>query len=434
MEIETLAEMNSWWVSGTVPESLKGEPRSEYRMLLDALDVREITIITGIRRAGKSTFMYQMADGLISRGVSPKQILFLNLEDARLKEYDMDTIYEEYRKEINPDKKAYLFLDEIHKKDGWEDWVRRHYDLHSDVKFVVSGSCSHLLKKEYATLLTGRNLSFEVFPLSFAEFLGFRRIKANRERIGKGIVLPEERYQIENSLGEYLHIGGFPAVFFQSAEFKTKTLAQYFDDILYKDIVDRYNINSQKAKDLAIYLMTNFTRTIPLRSIRSSLGLSYDAINEYISCFKDAFLFFTIEHFSYSIKEQKTMPSKIYCMDNGLRNAVSFRFSKDDGKLTENLVLVELKRRGAEVFYWKGKGEVDFIVKNNDGTLSAINVCYGDEIAERETKALAEFRERFPKTTEETVITKNIEKKEGKVTYIPLWKFLLGPDKARAQR
>ena len=121
-----------------------------------------------------------------------------------------------------------------------------------------------------------------------------------------------------------------------------------------------------------------------MRSLRNSLKLSYDTIKDYLSYYTEAFLFFSVDHFSYSFKEQKTLPSKIYCIDNGLRNAVSFTFSKDEGRLAENLVFVELMRSRKDVFFWKGKGEVDFIIKNKDQALTGLNICYTDDIPQRE--------------------------------------------------
>ena len=160
--------------------------------------------------------------------------------------------------------------------------------------------------------------------------------------------------------------------------------------------------------------------------MRNALKLSYDAAKDYMSHFSEAFLFFPIDHFSFSFKEQKTLPSKVYCVDNGLRNAVSFKFSEDTGKLAENLVCIELKRRAKEAYYWKNKGEVDFIVKEKNQTLEAINVCYGEEINERETKALKECKAEFKEKLKSlTVITKYIEKEEGGIRFVPLWKWLL---------
>ncbi len=427
MEIQNLAEGNPWWTTREVPEKLKGKLRLNYTLLVKSIDVEEVTIIVGVRRSGKSTFMYQMIEHLIKKGVPSEQILLVNLEDMRFTKESLEDIYQTYRSKLNPDKKAYIFFDEIHKKEKWESWIRRHYDLKTDCKFVVSGSCSYLLKKEYAALLTGRNLTFEVYPLSFKEFLGFKGIDIDFAKASKGILLEKDRYLIINALSEYLQQGGFPKVFFQEKDFKTKLLEQYFDDILFKDIIDRHNLNSKKTKDFAIYLMTNITGLISLRNVRNSLGLSYDAIKDYLSCFVEAFLFFTLDHFSYSMKEQKSRASKIYCIDNGLRDAVSFKFSQDEGKIAENLVFLELKRIGSDIYYWKSKKEieVDFIVKNLDNSLSAINVTYTDEIPNREINSLKEFKTTFKKTKKLMVLTKNTEKEEKGIKFIPLWKFLL---------
>jgi hypothetical protein len=425
MELKKLAEANPWWQDGKVPDGLKGKTRADYSILLKSIAIREVTIITGVRRSGKSTLMYQMADHLLKNGVKPEQILFVNLEDNKLAGDALDDIYSSYREGLNPDKKAYIFLDEIHRREKWESWVRRHYDLDSNCKFVISGSCSYLLKKEYSTLLTGRNLTFEVFPLSFREFLSFRNISADTAKLRKGIILDKTKHSVINALKEYLNFGGFPDIFFRENEFKTRLLAQYFEDILYKDIVDRHGSNSRKTKDLALYLITNITGLISLRNLRGSLGLSYESIKDYLSYYKEAFLFFTVDHFSYSLREQKTNPSKVYCIDNGLRNAVSFRFSEDEGKLAENLVFLELRRSGGDVYYWKDKREVDFIVKNRDQTLSAINVSHTDDINPRELESLQEFKKKFGKTKEMLVITRDVEKKEKGINYIPLWKWLL---------
>ena len=427
MEIGKLNEWNSWWENKESLKELSGEHRPVYDSLINSIEIREITILTGVRRAGKSTLMYQMIKKLLDQGIDPKQILFVNFDDKKLYKDALEDIYSSYRESINPDKKAYVFFDEIHKKDGWESWIRKKYDLKSNDKFVISGSCSYLLKKEYATLLTGRNLTFEVFPLSFEEYLLFQNIEINKTNLYKGIMLEKTKVKVVGNLKKYLEIGGFPEIFFKEESFKLKVLKQYFDDILYKDIIDRYDLNSQKTKDLALFLITNFTSSISLRNLRNVLGLSYDSIKDYISYFKEAFLFFTLEHFSYSLKEQKTLPSKVYCIDNGLRNAVSFKFSKDQGKLAENLVFLELRRRGEEMYYWKNKkqDEVDFIIKNKDNSLTAINVTYTNEISERETKAILNFKKKFKKTKKLMIVTKDADKKENGIEYVPLWKLLL---------
>ena len=363
MEIEKLGEWNPWWENKELINELKGKPREKYESLIKSADIKEIIIILGVRRSGKSTLMYQMIDSLLSEGVKPIQILFVNLEDKKFSENSLDDIYSAYRTSINPKEKAYMFIDEIHRKDGWESWIRKKYDLKENCKFVISGSCSYLLKKEYATLLTGRNLTFEIFPLSFKESLLFGGGVFNEDALRKGIITNKTKFEILNHFKEYLEKGGFPEIFFAREEFKFKILKQYFDDILYKDIIGRHNINSKKAQDLALFLITNLASKISLRKLRNSLGISYDSVKDYLSYYTEAYLFFINDYFSYSVKEQKTRPSKIYCIDNGLRNAVSFKFSKDEGRLAENLVFIELKRRNKDVYYWENKGEVDFVVK-----------------------------------------------------------------------
>lgn len=427
MEISLLSEWNPWWSKNAeILERLKGKERHEYRALVGSIGIREITIITGIRRSGKSTLMYQMIDKLIKSGVEAEQILLANLEDKKLANTSLEEIYECYRENINPGKKSFVFLDEIHRKSGWESWIRKQYDLKTDCKFVISGSCSYLLKKEYSRLLTGRNLTFEVFPLSFREFLEFNDSEVKEDVLKKGIILSQTKSRVVNLLNRYLEIGGFPEVFFKEENYKSMLLKQYFDDILYKDIIERYDIRSQKTKDLALFLITNFTNFISLRNLRNSLGMSYDTIKNNLYYYKEAFLFFTTDWFSYSLKEQKTRPSKVYCIDNGLRNAVSFKFSEDKGRLAENMAFIELKRRGKDVYYWKNAGEVDFVIKNADQTLTAINVTYGDEIDEREIKSLNEFRKTFKaKTKKLLIITKSTEQRRGGIRLVPLWKWLL---------
>ena len=427
MEIEKLNEWNPWWENKELIKEFIGIHRPEYDLLINSVEIKEITIITGVRRSGKSTIMYQMINKLLQRGISQKQILFVNFDDKKLSPDSLDEIYESYRINLNPDKKAYIFFDEIHKKEGWESWIRKKYDLKSKDKFVISGSCSYLLKKEYSVLLTGRNLTFEVFPLSLQEFLLFKNIELKKENINKGILLEKTKILILNKFKEYLELGGFPEIVLKEEQFKLQLLKQYFDDILYKDIIDRYNLNNQKTRDLALFLITNFTSITSLRNIRNSLGIAYDSIKDYLSYFKEAFLFFTLDHFSYSLKEQKTLASKIYCIDNGLRNAVSFKFSKDEGKLAENLVFLELRKKGKEIYYWKSskQEEVDFIVKNEDNSLIAINAPYSDKISEREIKPLLKFKENFKKTKELMIITKDLEKQEQEIKFIPLWKWLL---------
>ena len=152
MELEKLNEWNPWWENKELINELIGITRDEYNLLVNSIEIREITIITGVRRSGKSTLMYQMIKKLLEKGISSKQILFVNFDDKKLSPDSLDDIYESYRINLNPEKKAYIFFDEVHKKNDWESWIRKKYDLKTKDKFVISGSCSYLLKKEYSVL------------------------------------------------------------------------------------------------------------------------------------------------------------------------------------------------------------------------------------------------------------------------------------------
>ncbi len=417
MNLETLNNWNPWWAEKEVPQALKGVPRSINPLIFKTLSEREIIALTGIRRSGKSTIMYQMIDSLLKK-YDPEQILYVNLDDEILKKETVESIYSFYREQKNPDGFAFIFLDEIQNIEKWERFVKKYYDLHENVKFIISGSSANLLKGEFSTLLTGRNFTFTIYPLSFKGYLRFTGINHKQ-------LTTTAKNRILHELNNYLELGGFPEVYFKPEELKGILLKQYFDDIIYKDVVKRHNINAKKITELAIYLFTNIANPYTIRKIRNFTGLSIDSIKDYISYLENAYLIQPINHFSYSLKETSQLPKKSYCIDCGLRNIVGFRFSSDAGRLAENCVRSELLRQNKLVYYWKGKGEVDFIIKAKSNTLTALNVTYSDNIEEREINALLEFKKDHPKVKELILLTKDLEKKEKGIIFMPLWKWLL---------
>ena len=207
-------------------------------------------------------------------------------------------------------------------------------------------------------------------------------------------------------------------------------MREYFDGIIFRDILSAKNVReTAKLTELAYYALTNISTELSYSKISSATKININTLREYLNYFEEAYLLFQLRYFSYSVKEsiRVQMPRKIYCIDNGLRNAAGFRFSKDLGRLAENAVMIELKRRGEETYYWKSQRnhEVDFVVKAKDGHLSAINVTYTDKIDEREAKSLNEFRKNFNKAKELVILTDDLEKNEGGIQHIPLWKWLL---------
>jgi len=199
---------------------------------------------------------------------------------------------------------------------------------------------------------------------------------------------------------------------------------------LYKDVILRHEIRDVNLlRKIANYCLTNLSQSLSYNSLKNLFKISLDTARSYLSYLEESFMIFQVSIFSYSLKIQEVNPKKVYCIDNGLRNAISFKFSKDEGKLAENLIFIELKRRGKEIYYWKGKNEVDFIVKERDDSLKALNITYTDEITKREIEGLKEFKEKFSSQVVKLIIlTKNIEKKKNGIVYIPIWKWLISSE------
>jgi len=421
---KTLKQWNIWWVDKKVPENKKRIPRQDLlKELLGFLSAKEVLVLSGVRRCGKSTMAYQLIDVLLEK-TDPKNILYFNFDDpVTEKNTDfLENVFRSFLKLNNPKGKKFVFFDEIQNVAEWEKWVKKYYDLFGDeIKFVLTGSNNTLLSDNLSKLLTGRILVKKIFPLSFKEFLSFNKFEA------KDFDLQKE--ELQHYFSRYLLIGGFPEVVLEkNSDINIQRLREYSGNILFRDIVLSQEIReTAKLNELANHVFSNVSSPFSYNSLSKVTGLNIHTVKEYLFFLENAYLVFQVNFFSYSLKESLAIqkPRKIYCIDNGLRNAVSFNFSKDEGRLAENIVFIELRRRGKEVHYWKGKKEIDFVIKNRDNSLTAINVTYTDTIPERETSALKEFREKFNKTKDLILITKNTEKTADGVAFIPLWKWLL---------
>ncbi|HOT03997.1 MAG TPA: ATP-binding protein [Methanolinea sp.] len=421
---DLLATLNPWW---TGKEFETGKPRHSYFSKIQRyLETDEILVLSGVRRSGKTTLLFQTIKYLIERKhIPPRNILFVNCDEPEISslENPLIKVVDTYRKEIPSKGTLYLVFDEIQGIPGWERTIKSLYDR-KNYRILISGSSSYLLDSQLATLLSGRFFSIPVFPLDFREYLSFRGIELIEDPVG----LTARKYEILTHLKRYLREGGFPIVVLQEDE-RTKDdyLKAYYDSIVYRDIIRVNEIRNQKAlSGLLHYLFTNITAPYSYRRLKDLLGIDINAVQDYIHFAEMAKVLFEVPHFAYSLKAQKRPNRKIYCIDNGLRNAVSFRFSEDEGKLAENQVFVELLRSGATPFYWKKKKEVDFVVKSRDNLLTAINVSYTDTIPAREREGLQEFAAEFDdKVGEMIILTKDTEQISDDISLIPLWKWLL---------
>lgn len=416
-----------------------GQKRPEYLdRLSQFLQNNKPIIITGARRSGKSILMRQLANDLIkNKKIAKNRILMINLEDPRFRELNSDllqNIYETYQEFLNPQDRPYLFLDEIQEVKDWEKWVRVFHELSSG-KIILSGSNANLLSSEIATVLTGRHLDITVFPLSFREFLSFHqlRIQTKADLITKEI-------KVKSLLRKYLNQGGFPETVENPNQ--KEILIAYFNDLIYKDLVRRYNLRQdEKMKTLLQFYFNNTASLITFNSIRKFIDLSTDTIEKFSSYFENIYLLSFLKRFSFKTKEQIKSPRKVYAIDNGLANAVGFSFSQNRRKMIENAVFSELKRQSVldpqlELFYWKDDQhrEVDFVVKNGQKINKLYQVCWEAEnpkTREREIKSLLKGMEYFS-MSEGYIISFEEESvqeiKNKRIKFIPLWKWLLNPN------
>lgn len=397
---ETLQEIVNYQ-KGDLIDSTKTVPRE----ILDRIEfeTNHTLIISGIRRCGKSTLLKQIMKNL-------KDYHYFNFEDMRAANFEVgdfnklnEVLIENNRKCSN------YFFDEIQNVEHWERFVRSLSDQRKQI--FITGSNASLLSKELGTKLTGRHVRYELFPFSYKEMLLFTNKKAGVE-----------------SFKEYFTYGGFPEYLKQK---NTRILQELFNDIITRDIIVRHGIrNSKTVKELALYLLSNVGKEYSYTNLKKDFQLgSVNTVISFISYFEDSYLLFSVPKFEYSYRKQIVNPKKIYAIDNGLTNSNTVSFSKDDGRMLENLVFVELRRQGKNLFYYRGKNECDFVIEEKRKIAEAYQVCYQltEDNKGREINGLIEVLNET-KLAGGYILTFNQEdnfKIDGKtIKVIPVWKWM----------
>ncbi|WFN35661.1 ATP-binding protein [Methanogenium sp. S4BF] len=425
--LDLLVSLNPWWSGKEFGTGMRRERYSS--KIRKYYATGEIVVLSGVRRSGKTSLLYQLIHDLIhEEGVDPRSILFVNCDEPYLTRLDrpLEMVLDTYRKEVGSGENICLVFDEIQNIPGWEQWVKAVYDR-KQFRLVISGSSSRLLDSEVATLISGRYLSVIVYPLDFSEYLLFHGVEAKNDPV----TLASRKYEIVQLLRRYLHEGGFPQVVQQSdEEVKKDQLRAYYDSIVYRDIVRVNEVRNQRAmSDLLSYLLTNFASPFSYRLLVRVLGIDAVTVREYIQYAAMAHVLFEVQFFSSSPKIQARNNKKIYCIDNGIRNAVLSAVSLDEERCAENLVYLELRRRGHEPYYWKKGYEVDFVLNHLDNTLSAVSITYTDTIPREKLDGFREFTGEFgARVKEQVLITKDTAQQKGDVRCVPLWKWLLGAE------
>ncbi|RLG14277.1 MAG: ATPase [Candidatus Nanohalarchaeota archaeon] len=426
--LEILADTNFW-----IKKQDVGIKRSKIINEIEiAAESKEIIILSGIRRCGKSTIARQYIKKIIDKKTDPKKTLIVNFEDPRLRNLSLDLmneIYAVYCTEISEEGGNYIILDEIQNINGWEKFARYLYEIKKENVFIT-GSSSKLLSGEYSTVLAGRHLGFNIFPLSFREFLIFNGF----ETLDKLQIIGQKN-RIKKLFSIYLENGGFPKIVLTSLDQNKKDIAKsYFDSIIIKDIINRHNISEKQIlKELAKYYLSSISSLQSFNKLKGVFNVSLDTIQRFSYYLEEVYLLYFVKMFDYSVKKQILNPKKVYCIDTGLRNALCFKFRENLGQLYENIVFIELKRRGKEIYYWKDlkQKECDFVIKEGLKITTAIQVTYNIEnpdTKKREINSLMAAMKEFDLSSG-LIITEDFEDRQtidGKtIRFIPLWKWLI---------
>ncbi|MFO7535468.1 MAG: ATP-binding protein [Kiritimatiellia bacterium] len=400
---------------------------------VDMPHLADILAVVGPRRAGKTWYMYQLIEDLLQSGTCAKDdILFMDFEDYRLADFtapDVETLLTAFN-HVTGKSPSFLFFDEIQRLPNWSRVLRT---LHNQRRFhiVVSGSNSELLSREVSTELRGRYRDVLILPFSFREMLRLRGVEYSERTF-----LTAGRGRILKAFDAYLEQGGFPEVLKREVPAERRQLLQnYYRTIFYRDILERHNVKAKYVLEAMMrYCLNVFADLFSISAFektlkQSSLPGSKRTISNYLHYLSEAFFLIVNEKFSFSPRKRLMNPKKVYLLDVGF-SFLSTAFSENAGKVLENVVAIELFRRQEEVFYFKDRGECDFLIKQGQKLDAAIQVTWTltDLNRERELNGLADAMSAH-RLSSGLVLTydqdEELTYKGHKVTVTPVWKWLL---------
>lgn len=355
--------------------------------ILKAANIPMAVIISGLRRVGKSTLLAQIAHQL-----GKDTFYYINFEDDRYFGFQADDASDLFEILVkNFGERRIFIIDEIQNVPGWELFVRRFID--QGYKFYITGSNASLLSQELGTRMTGRYLPFELFPFSFKEYLQFRGLPVP----DLARMRPVDRANLDHILDQFLTSGGIPIELKLPELHFLRTL---YNDVLYRDIVSRYNLEAVPAlRELSMLLLSNPANTVSYNKLKEHLKLkSVNTVKAYFSYLENSWLIFTVNVYDYSLKRQQIAAKKTYCIDNGFAREVGFGFSPNTGRLLENLVFLQLRRKTKEIYYisLSSGEEVDFYLPESQQMIQVCKQMNSKETRERELRALQKSCEIYP--------------------------------------
>ena len=425
--------LNPWWRTSEIPSSWIGLSRKKYATeILNWIDDDFMQVISGIRRSGKTTLIYQVLDTLIKeKKLEPQNILFVNCDDVKVREsFKYLTDIAEVFESLGEGKKL-IVLDEVQYYEKWEQQCKNIYDTYKGrIKFLISGSSATLRTSKDLHFLTGRIMPLTVNPFSFEEFLWAKKltmpkISMNFDADYKKLV----QLGLDTFVHEYLEFGGFPEIVFAAPEKKNQIAKEYLDEVIYKDIVKLWEIKDVKnLEKVALFLTQNVGQRFSYRKIADAVGENKNTTQNYLHYIEESNLLRLIEYYAKSTAQQFRKEKKIALVDPVFHTS---RFGMANiGPLAENCVYMHLEKGELRIFYWKNTYEVDFVVENTKGELTPIEVKYQNEINAEDFKGLYSFFKHFEKVKYGIMVTKNkfetVKTKDGRIIQlVPLWLFLL---------
>ncbi|MDI6902317.1 MAG: ATP-binding protein [Methanocellales archaeon] len=431
---ETIKTILYSWVEKRIPDVIPREISLETYL---GMRPRKIVVITGFRRVGKTYLLFQLLNKLLS-DKDKEQAVYINFDDERIPERT------EFLTELLPTIKRtfskapeLIFLDEVQNIPNWSRWLRRIYD-NENLEIFITGSSSKVSSREIPTELRGRCLEVKVFPLSFGEFFRFKNTDIDLKVVRYS---ESERTKLTRMLDEYLRYGGMPEVVLATEDKKFEILQQYYGTVVRRDIIERFRVKNEEGLKAMVRLLLNSTQYSISRVYDTLKSLNYEigktTLLKYLNYVESSYFIHSLPIFSPKVKDQLQYARKVYFIDNGFINTLSTRFSKNIGRVYENIVAIELLRRyskkDVELYYWKDRRgkEVDFVVKDGIKIRQLIQVCYDVEYYDtrkREINALLRASEEL-RCKSLLIITGDYEGTEEfrnkRINFIPLWKWLL---------
>lgn len=398
-------------------------PRECFEQLKALKSNREIIIISGIRRCGKSTLLQKI------RASEQQRDYYLNFEDDRLINFtieDFQLLLETFHELFGP--QTIFYFDEIQNIPEWERFVRRLYE--DGNKIYITGSNATMLSKELGTKLTGRYISVTLYPYSFREYCNY----FSPDLLEKQIYTTQEKGKFKKIFADYRRTGGIPEyVKFERIEY----LQDVYESIIYRDIITRYKLPHEKPiKELAFFLASNVGKEISFNALSKIINVKgASTVADYCHYLENSFLCFLVSRYSHSLKKQIYYAKKNYFIDHAFSKGIGFRVSEDQGRLLENIVFLELKRRYHDIFFHKDKKECDFVIRQGTQIQAVFQVCVSldtEEIKRREYSGLIEAMQTYSlnqgfiltdDTESEEVV--EVEMKQYKIIIIPIWKWLI---------